>query len=176
MLMNDIVGDDGTDMASSYTINRKITASDGLNRVQQFLQWSIHAPVPYMEDFECCPLATVIVGFCTFILITGAKESSRFNTVMTILNLTVLGFVVVSGFMSDTIQLDNLQPFFPHGFSGVGRAAGLVFFSYVRFLSFFPELWAAFFPRPSVIAIELILRLSPFSHCIVSLPFLAFVI
>jgi amino acid transporter len=97
--------------------------------------WTTHMPIPWLggEGYECCPLAMVIIGLCTLVLVTGAKESTRFNTAMTLLNLTVLGFVLLSGMGSGTVHLDNLTPIFPHGISGMAHGAGLVFFSYLGF-------------------------------------------
>ncbi|OEU13752.1 amino acid transporter [Fragilariopsis cylindrus CCMP1102] len=87
------------------------------------------------QPYECCPLAAVVILLCTSILVTGAKESARFNTAMTILNLAVLGFVVVIGWTTGSVRHDNLftPSFFPEGLDGVARAAGLVFFSYLGF-------------------------------------------
>lgn len=105
----------------------------------KFLQWLAKAPIPNPfggEEYECCPLAALVILLCTSVLVTGAKESSRFNTVMTILNLAVLGFVVVTGWTTGNVRIhDNIMTpsFFPEGFDGVGRAAGLVFFSYLGF-------------------------------------------
>lgn len=114
-----------------------------LSRAQKLadniLQWLVKAPLPTVfgdNDYECCPLAAVVITLCTFVLVTGAKESSRFNTVMTLLNLTVLGFVVLTGWTTGSVRIhDNLltPSFFPEGLDGVGRAAGLVFFSYLGF-------------------------------------------
>ena len=98
------------------------------------LTWLTHAPVPlFGEDYTCCPLSMVIIGLCTMVLVTGAKESTRFNTAMTLLNLAVLGFVLFAGVGSGTVHGDNLTPVFPHGLSGMARGAGLVFFSYLGF-------------------------------------------
>ena len=103
------------------------------------LQGLVRAPFPNLvggQDYECCPLAAVVILLCTSVLVTGAKESSRFNTVMTILNLSVLGFVVFAGWTTGNVRIhDNLltPSFFPEGFDGVVRAAGLVFFSYLGF-------------------------------------------
>jgi len=66
----------------------------------------------------------------------GVEESSRFNTLMTMLNLGVLGFVVLVGWTTGSVKIhENLMTpsFFPEGLDGVGRAAGLVFFSYLGF-------------------------------------------
>eukprot|EP00536_Pseudo-nitzschia_multiseries_P004034 jgi/Psemu1/284819/fgenesh1_pg.65_\ len=104
-----------------------------------FLQWFVKAPFPSIfgdEEYHCCPLAAVVILLCTSVLVTGAKESARFNTIMTILNISILGFVVLVGWTTGSVRVqDNLltPSFFPNGFDGVGRAAGLVFFSYLGF-------------------------------------------
>ena len=90
--------------------------------------------VPFVpETYTCSPLSIVIVAICTAVLVTGAKESSRFNNAMTVLNLAMLGFVVVAGVGSGTVDGDNLVPFFPDGFGGVLRGSGLVFFAFIGF-------------------------------------------
>ena len=103
-------------------------------KVDEVLSWSANLPVPILgPSYTCSPLSMLIIGVCTIILVTGAKESTRFNTVMTILNLSVLGFVILSGLTTSTIEHDNLTPVFPHGVTGMARGAGLVFFSYLGF-------------------------------------------
>ena len=100
------------------------------------LQWLTHLSikVPGLEDdYDCCPLSVVIIALCTMVLVTGAKESMRFNTAMTILNLSILLGVVMAGIGSGTVHQDNLIPVFPHGLAGTARGAGLVFFSYLGF-------------------------------------------
>ena len=90
-------------------------------------------PVPWIGDdgYTCCPLSVIIIGICTIILVTGVKESTRFNTAMTILNLSILFFVLVSGIFTGSVDVtNNLYPFFPHGIKGMARGAGLVFFIY----------------------------------------------
>jgi len=99
-----------------------------------YISWLTKWPIAiFGPDYTCCPLSIVIIGICTLILVTGIKESTRFNIVMTLLNLSMLGFVLLSGVGSGTINIDNLQPFFPHGLSGMAQGAGLVFFSYLGF-------------------------------------------
>jgi len=85
------------------------------------------------SSYTCSPLSTVIIGLCTLVLVTGAKESSRFNNAMTVLNLFILAFVVFAGIGSDTVDSDNLTPFLPEGLGGVAQGAGLVFFAFIGF-------------------------------------------
>mmetsp|Transcript_18913 Transcript_18913/g.41110 ORF Transcript_18913/g.41110 Transcript_18913/m.41110 type:complete len:745 (-) Transcript_18913:97-2331(-) len=123
---------DDVDIGEPISV-RIATATDN------FLQWFVNVPFPTPfgdQEYQCCPLAAVVILLCTSVLVTGAKESARFNTVMTILNVSVLGFVVLAGWTTGSVQIQGnlLTPsFFPEGFDGVGRAAGLVFFSYLGF-------------------------------------------
>jgi len=141
------------------------SSSSMITVLDTILQWLVKAPLPYYNQQDCCLLAAIVIILCTIVLIKGAKESTKFNTIMTILNLSVLGFVVVAGLVTGSVRLDNLglsssfsslfassassesgelsdssassaseSSFFgTNGFDGVGRAAGLVFFSYLGF-------------------------------------------
>ena len=94
--------------------------------------WLTKLPLTtFGPDYTCCPLSMVIIAVCTVILVTGVKESTRFNTAMTILNLSILSFVLLSG--SPSVSIDNWTPVFPNGITGMARGAGLVFFSYLGF-------------------------------------------
>ena len=44
---------------------------------------------PIVGNYTCSPLSIVIVALCTWVLVSGAKESSRFNNFMTVLNISV---------------------------------------------------------------------------------------
>jgi len=77
------------------------------------------------------PLSSVIIVSCTIILILGAKESSRFNVVMTIFNVTLIVFIIILG--AYYVEKQNYIPFFPNGVNGVLTGAGMVFFSYIGF-------------------------------------------
>jgi APA family basic amino acid/polyamine antiporter len=73
--------------------------------------------------------AVVLVVLCALLLIRGATESAKANAVMVMLKLAILVMfiaIAVTGFSTE-----NLQPFAPHGFAGVGTAAGVIFFTYV---------------------------------------------
>mmetsp|Transcript_15323 Transcript_15323/g.23868 ORF Transcript_15323/g.23868 Transcript_15323/m.23868 type:complete len:521 (-) Transcript_15323:22-1584(-) len=99
-----------------------------------FLEYLTRFPIPFVADgYTCSPLSVVIIALCTYINVAGAKESSRFNNAMTVLNISVLAFVVLAGFGTHTVTMDNLDPFFPHGIAGVSQGAGLVFFAFIGF-------------------------------------------
>ena len=91
------------------------------------------------------PLALIIIAACTGFLLVGARESSRLNISMTVLNLGLITFIVAAG--ASLVRPDNLtnwEGFFPegvdshpervtYGLRGVFRGSGSVFFSYVGF-------------------------------------------
>lgn len=98
------------------------------------LLWNGNDDQSQPAEYTCCPLSMVIIIICTLILVTGVKESARFNTAMTILNLSILLFVLIAGIGSGSVHAsDNLLPFFPKGIKGMASGAGLVFFSYLGF-------------------------------------------
>ena len=99
-----------------------------------WMDWLAEFPLLGEEmGYHCSPLSTLIVGINTLILLRGVQDSSVFNNVMTILNLSVLLLVVVAGLASRSIQIDNLKPFVPHEWGSVLEGAGLVFFAFIGF-------------------------------------------
>jgi APA family basic amino acid/polyamine antiporter len=82
--------------------------------------------------------AMVIVGLVTVLLVTGIKESARFNNVIVAIKLTViLAFIGVGAYY---VTADNWAPFVPppegdgrFGWDGVVRGAGVIFFAYIGF-------------------------------------------
>jgi APA family basic amino acid/polyamine antiporter len=73
----------------------------------------------------------VIVGFITWLLVIGIKESARVNNAMVILKLAVLAvFVGVGAFYIDP---RNWTPFAPNGWTGIHQGAAIVFFAYIGF-------------------------------------------
>jgi len=75
--------------------------------------------------------ALIVVAACTFLLIRGASESARWNTIMVMLKIAILVFFCVVAFTA--FDGNNLEPFLPLGLLGVTAAAGQVFFSYIGF-------------------------------------------
>ncbi|MGA7615811.1 MAG: amino acid permease [Thermoanaerobaculia bacterium] len=76
-------------------------------------------------------LAIAIVAFITIILVWGIRESARFNLIMVVLKLMVLGFFVFVSFKF--VKPANWTPFAPNGFTGVAAGAAIVFFAYIGF-------------------------------------------
>ena len=83
--------------------------------------------------------ALFIVGIISTILIIGIKQSAIFNAAMVITKVSVVFIFIVIGFFY--INYENYRPFLPpnegefgaFGWSGVLRAAGVVFFAFIGF-------------------------------------------
>jgi basic amino acid/polyamine antiporter, APA family len=75
--------------------------------------------------------SVIIVTLVTIVLYRGIKESARFNGIMVMLKLVVLGFFVLVGCFY--VQPDNWQPFIPNGWKGIQAGAAIVFFAYIGF-------------------------------------------
>lgn len=83
--------------------------------------------------------ALFIVVFTSLILIKGIKESALVNAVIVTVKVAVVIAFIALGL--HYIQFENYTPFIPEnsgtfgefGFSGIMRAAGIVFFAYVGF-------------------------------------------
>ena len=75
--------------------------------------------------------AFAIVMIITWLLLRGARESSRANAVMVVVKLAALALFIVVGLMN--IDPANYQPFAPNGFTGIHQGAAIVFFAYIGF-------------------------------------------
>ena len=105
------------------------------------------APLKWIEaskSFERVPggvinlPAIVLTLLMTALLVTGIKESARFNNVIVFVKMAIVLLVIGIGFAY--VRQDNWHPFVPpqqaegvYGFSGIVRAAGVVFFAYIGF-------------------------------------------
>ncbi len=85
-------------------------------------------------------MAVVIIAVITSILIIGIQESARFNAVVVVIKLTVVIVFIAMGYFY--INQSNYTPFVPpptsekfgdFGWTGVLRAAGMIFFAYIGF-------------------------------------------
>lgn len=75
--------------------------------------------------------ATLIILALAWILSIGVKESVRFNKVIVIFKLLVVGlFISIAAFHFNPA---NWHPFFPFGLHGIVSGAGLIFFAYIGF-------------------------------------------
>jgi basic amino acid/polyamine antiporter, APA family len=83
--------------------------------------------------------AVMVTLFCGLLLYRGTKLSATFNMILTLMKVGVILLVIGFGFYY--VDYANLTPFVPansgtygeYGWSGVIRAAGLVFFAYIGF-------------------------------------------
>src|SRR5581483_9244332 len=84
------------------------------------------------------PAVLVIVG-CTLLLLVGTNASATVNNIIVLAKVVVLSVLVVVG--ARYIHSENWQPFIPpntgrfgeFGWSGIARAAGVLFFAYTGF-------------------------------------------
>jgi len=83
--------------------------------------------------------AMFIIAAISMLLIIGIKESAGFNNIMVITKVGVIILFVVIGFFF--VKSANWRPFIPpntgewghFGWSGILRAAGVIFFAYIGF-------------------------------------------
>ena len=83
--------------------------------------------------------AMFVIALLTLLLIIGIKESANFNNVMVIIKVTVIIVFIAIGF--SFVNAKNWDPFIPKntgtwghfGWSGILRAAGVIFFAYIGF-------------------------------------------
>ena len=90
-------------------------------------------------------VAMVVIAVLTIILAIGIKESARVNNVIVVIKLTVILMFILAGawfvFGNPEVAKDNWTPFIPpnqgafgeYGWSGILRAAGVIFFAYIGF-------------------------------------------
>ncbi len=83
--------------------------------------------------------AVLIIAAVTIVLLIGIRESATANAVIVAVKVTIVITFIIAGF--SYVNPDNLTPFVPpnngtfgeFGWSGVLRAAGIVFFAYIGF-------------------------------------------
>lgn len=83
--------------------------------------------------------AMAIVAIMTWLLVVGIRESANINNIIVIIKVIVIVLFIVLGW--NYINPENWVPFIPentgtfgeYGWSGVVRAAGIIFFAYIGF-------------------------------------------
>ena len=102
------------------------------------------ATLPHATGVFNLVAASAII-IITAILVVGIQESARFNNFIVFIKLfVVLAFILAGGyfiFRNPSLAADNWTPFVPentgefghYGWSGILRAAGVIFFAYIGF-------------------------------------------
>jgi APA family basic amino acid/polyamine antiporter len=83
--------------------------------------------------------AVFIIAVLTTLLVIGIKESANFNNLIVLIKIVVI--LLFIGFGASHVVASNWDPFIPEntggfghfGWSGVFRAAGVIFFAYIGF-------------------------------------------
>ncbi|WP_133130187.1 amino acid permease [Legionella yabuuchiae] len=88
----------------------------------------LHSP---MDGGIVNVLSIGIILILTALLVVGVKSSSRFNNLMVLVKLMVIGLFIVIA--STEVDPNNWTPFAPFGWKGVMEGASLIFFAYVGF-------------------------------------------
>ncbi|XP_019642917.1 PREDICTED: cationic amino acid transporter 4-like [Branchiostoma belcheri] len=87
---------------------------------------------PFADKPDLIAFGVVLV--IMLLVILGAKESSTLNSVLTVVNLMVILFILVSGLMlSDLHNWTDYGGFMPFGWRGIMNGAASAFFGYVGF-------------------------------------------
>ncbi|MCQ9366770.1 amino acid permease [Brevibacterium sp. 91QC2O2] len=73
--------------------------------------------------------AIILVALCLVLLLGGASESARANSVMVLIKLAVL--IVFVGIAFTGFTADHFANFAPEGIRGISMATGSLFFSYI---------------------------------------------
>jgi len=144
----------GWDLVLEYAVASAVVAVSWSRYVGSFLQdLGIHLPA----RFVACPYdlvtmpdgshmhgimnipAMLIIVLISILLMLGIKESASVNDVIVVIKLAVVITFIVVGF--HFLKASNYVPFIPpntgnfgeFGFSGIMRAAGIIFFAYIGF-------------------------------------------
>lgn len=73
--------------------------------------------------------AVILIWLCAALLLRGSHESALVNAILATIKLSILALFVVLTLTA--FDRGNFSPFMPHGISGVGAAASIVFFSFI---------------------------------------------
>jgi basic amino acid/polyamine antiporter, APA family len=103
-------------------------------------------PLTYHKDLGWMATGNIVnfpamffIAFITTILVIGIRESANFNNIIVIVKVTVI--LLFIGLGLTYIIPENLTPFIPentgafgdYGWSGIFRAAGIIFFAFLGF-------------------------------------------
>jgi len=134
----------GWDLVLEYAVGAATVSISWSRYLVKFLEgFDVHLPVemtvgPWDGGFINLP-AVFIVVLMSLLLIKGTKESAFVNGIIVALKVTVVLIFIFLGWKY--INNDNYTPYIPdntgnfgeYGFSGIIRAAAIVFFAYIGF-------------------------------------------
>ena len=144
----------GWDLVLEYAVGAATVASSWSGYLQKLLQsWGLSLPQELLlTPFDSVTLASgevvhglinlpavFIVVIMSLVLIRGTQESSWVNNIIVVLKVAIVLVFIFIGWQY--VRPDNLTPYIPpntgsfgsFGWSGIIRAAGLVFFAYIGF-------------------------------------------
>lgn len=141
----------GWDLVLEYAVGASTVAVSWSAYVAKFLAYfQISLPTSISMSYWQAPPGTtehglvnlpamIIVFAVSFLLIRGIQESARANAVVVFLKVSVVIIFIGLGFAY--INADNYTPFIPEntgsfghfGWSGILKAAGMVFFAFIGF-------------------------------------------
>jgi APA family basic amino acid/polyamine antiporter len=95
----------------------------------------LHAPVIFGHEFGFNLPAFIIALLITAVLVIGIQESASFNGSIVAMKIAIVLFVLILGshYVTKSNWGGDWHSFAPFGMSGIGTAAGLIFFSYIGF-------------------------------------------
>ncbi|MEZ5046962.1 MAG: amino acid permease [Chitinophagaceae bacterium] len=134
----------GWDLVLEYAVGAATVSISWSRYFKKFLEgFDIHLSEKFMSgpwDGGYINLPAVcIVVLMSLLLIKGSKESARFNAFIVALKISVVLIFIILGW--SYIRQENYNPYIPDnsgvfgefGFSGIIRAAAIVFFAYIGF-------------------------------------------
>lgn len=95
----------------------------------------LHAPILFGHEFGFNLPAFIIALLITAVLVVGIQESATFNGSIVAVKIGIVLFVLILGsrYVTKSNWGSDWHQFAPFGISGIGTAAGLIFFSYIGF-------------------------------------------
>ncbi len=134
----------GWDLVLEYAIGAATVASSWSGYLSKlFANYGVALPevlmkTPFDGGIMNLP-AVFIVVIMSLVLVKGTSESAKVNNIIVLLKISIVLIFIIIGF--NYIRPENLTPFIPEnkgnfgefGFSGVIRAAAIVFFAYIGF-------------------------------------------
>ena len=134
----------GWDLVLEYAVGAATVSISWSRYFKKFLEgFDIHLSENFMAgpwDGGIINLpAVVIVILMSLLLVRGTQESARFNAIIVTLKVAVVLIFIILGW--GYINNSNYTPYIPentgtfgeYGFSGIIRAAAIVFFAYIGF-------------------------------------------